>query len=199
MKCIPLQMNSLAEGYFPVYCIPMIRPAFQSNESLRRLRSIIGYSQERFAALVGVSTVLIKMVETGRRELSHNLAHRIFMATGATLERMDFSGRKPCYVPFTDGTIRGPVPYMEDGNFVGWSWKKDYTAEDFEAYKAFTKNQAGSVPVVLAELVPMVEALLKASTTKRPTGRLPAVRAALLEALAMVDHQFKLGTIKSPA
>ena len=52
---------------------------------MKALRRILGQTQERFAAFLGVSIPWIKAIECGQHPLSEKLARRIMIATGATL------------------------------------------------------------------------------------------------------------------
>jgi transcriptional regulator with XRE-family HTH domain len=67
---------------------------------LRTLRKIGGFSQAKFARLVGISLSAIKQIETGRLRPSPNLAHRVYIQTGLDPHQFleNFSPEEPFHV-----------------------------------------------------------------------------------------------------
>lgn len=58
------------------------KPTYESK--IRLLREIIGKTQDQFAAMLGVSTISIKRIESGKLRLSHEMRGRIRIATGVS-------------------------------------------------------------------------------------------------------------------
>jgi transcriptional regulator with XRE-family HTH domain len=88
---------------------------FLPDKSMRALRRILGQTQERFAAFLGVSTPWIKAIECGQHPLSEKLARRIMIAAGAVLGRWTVSrdrrGKtRTRFNPFRDGRIESVWP-----------------------------------------------------------------------------------------
>src|SRR5689334_11249911 len=65
----------------------MPRP-FSIQHVLRTARKIRGLSQKRLAQTVGVSTNVIKEIESGRTRPSRKLAHRISIATRLNYQQL---------------------------------------------------------------------------------------------------------------
>ena|ERR1041385_897669 len=60
---------------------------------LRRIRTTIGLSQQKFAVLIGCSTPTVHAIENGRTPISTALEARIFVETGADAKEL-IKGRK---------------------------------------------------------------------------------------------------------
>lgn len=58
------------------------KPTYESK--IRLLRESIGKTQDHFAAMLGVSTISIKRIESGKLRLSHAMKVRIRIATGVS-------------------------------------------------------------------------------------------------------------------
>src|SRR6266446_5151805 len=66
----------------------MARPP-STYHPLREIRSILGLTQKKFAETISIAPVTLKKIESGKLELSREVASRIFAETEVPLWRMD--------------------------------------------------------------------------------------------------------------
>ena len=86
----------------------------QPNEGIRALRKIIGQTQAKFAAMIGVSKDAVVSWEAGRNQVSATFARRIALVTGADGKMLHLG-------------VSVPMSQAEDSHF--------YTAEDFKRHQ----------------------------------------------------------------
>ena len=89
-------------------------PAF--DHVVRKLRRIIGYTQAKLAAELGVSAIAIKRIENGNLALSNQMKRRLMIATGVD-----------------PGSLDGKTPV-----FIGGS---NYTRETFEIHRENSRTR----------------------------------------------------------
>jgi transcriptional regulator with XRE-family HTH domain len=73
----------------------MPRPP-KSDHVVRKLRRIIGYTQRRLAAELGVAEVSLKKIENGDLALSHQMKKRLMIATGVDPASLDC--KRPVFI-----------------------------------------------------------------------------------------------------
>jgi transcriptional regulator with XRE-family HTH domain len=118
--------------------------------SLKNLRKIIGKNQTQFAELAGVSTDLIKSVESGRAMVTQKLGSKIQLATGATIGESKLSAHG--FGPYE------PLP----GNAVVSSWTKSGGVA-FSLLK-FKRHRAAYQPDHVNDMANTLTALFKAAS-----------------------------------
>jgi DNA-binding XRE family transcriptional regulator len=158
--------------YFWLYGTTAMQP--KRNTSIRALREIIGRTQSEFAAMVGASKPAVVSWETGRKNLSLQFAHRIWMATGADArsllrgigEVLDPAGRRPYTAQDFD------------------RWRKEFRRTDDATAKRYTRLALDSL-----ELIFLAASKPGAGKVK---DRLPAAWMSFLEWLDQVVREFKL-------
>jgi DNA-binding XRE family transcriptional regulator len=142
-----------------------------AGKSVAKLRKIIGTSQTRFAAMIGVSKHTVISVENGRNLLSQNLAEKIEVATGANLKREKIQS------PFND---------------------EDYTRADFARWHTQTHPSTEAVALQQFDLMKsLLKVIFLASAKSGLAGnryRLPAVSLSFRDWLNETRHSFKLET-----
>jgi len=129
------------------------------NQSLLRLRQIIGMTQKAFSVHVGLSLDLIKGIESGRNKLSQSAIHHIFMATGvdgASLARGD--GRPLCLT----GTHEYTKAHFDDWNNRLFPSNEETAWEQFES-------------IVAPHMLLLMLAATRRSRIKNTQGRLPGL------------------------
>ena len=60
----------------------------EDKHVLRKLRESVGMTRDKFAALVGCSSVLVKKIEGGERPLTDKQLQRIYKATGCSRDEL---------------------------------------------------------------------------------------------------------------
>jgi transcriptional regulator with XRE-family HTH domain len=71
---------------------------------VRKLRKIIGYTQAKLAADLGVAEITIKKIENGGLALSEQMKRRLMIATGVDPTSLD--GKKPVFLGRPSGYTR---------------------------------------------------------------------------------------------
>lgn len=160
------------------------------NKSLKNLREILGMSQERFAAEIGVSPDSIDSIEIGRMALTPKMARRITVATGAQLGTTKYvwPSMRASWHPFTDGTVRS-----------GWRNKEHpsnaYTIETFKYHQTKFQTSPKAAEEQLAEIVEQGLRPLFIAASKPSKGakyRLPALVLELEDWIQEAEAKFKL-------
>lgn len=164
-----------------------------------QLRKLIGKSQSRFAAMVGVSKHTIISVENGRNQLSRNLVQRIQMATGANFLAEDFRFEPVGSLPLSELRDRLDPRAIEllrrryDGTGKNANL---YTREDFDEWRAnFYPSNDAAARKHFDQIKQWVEIIFRAAAKPGVAGnrdRLPAVRQSLVEWLNETLKNFKL-------
>jgi hypothetical protein len=156
-------------------------------------------NQKQFAAMVGVSLPLVKMVETGQQPLAESFARKIHIATGAVLSFPDLSGNRLHWKPFSNGKVR----YLPQGEGMadaliaskkelGW----EYTKEHFDWHREFFQSSPKAAELAMKEIVPALQELFLTAAKPGVAGlkhRLPAIRASLWDWMAETNKAFRLG------
>jgi transcriptional regulator with XRE-family HTH domain len=85
-------------------------------ELLKKIREEGGLTQKELARALGVSTILISMVETGQKEVSKNLVIKLAAALGV---------HPSSIIPFVfiDKGEKLPNPSGMEKSFIGWGEK----------------------------------------------------------------------------
>ena len=149
--------------------------------AIKELRRIIGRTQAEFAAMIGASKDTVASWETGRNKLSLKFARRIAFATGVD----------------GDALLRGYNVLVFDHPVT---WERNYTAEDFEAYRQTTRGRSDEAGARhhLKHCQDALELLFLAAT-KASGGkiryRLPAVLDSFIEWCDQTREDFKLGQL----
>ena len=104
------------------------------HEGLKKLRYVLGKSQEQFAAMIGVSVDTIRSIETGRARLTEKVDTKIRLATGAT-----FFESGPRVYDLGPGEVAPPRKELEPGK-VGTVGRASlvlgpYSKQSFEAHR----------------------------------------------------------------
>lgn len=150
--------------------------------------------------MVGVSLVLVKMVETGQQPMAKSFARKILIATGARFDWPQFDKARVYYKPLPNGEV-GYIGIggeamahaeIDSGKRLG----RKYTKEHFDWHRRFFKSNPAAAELALKEIVPTLKELFMAaakSNTMAFTHRLPAIRASLWDWMAEADKAFGLG------
>ncbi len=154
----------------------MARPP-STYHPLREIRSILGLTQKKFAETISIAPVTLKKIESGKLELSREVASRIFAETEVPLWRMDskYLNRLGRDIPLT--------------TWDGRPLLREYYQE--------RKKQAALIPPerikqVVDHLAFHIEVLLEAaceSTNPNPQLVFFAIQSALNE----IKEEFRLG------
>jgi transcriptional regulator with XRE-family HTH domain len=170
------------------------------NESMKRLREILGKTQEQFAAMIGYTIHAVASVETGRVRLTPAMNRAIIFATGASLLRQGF-------VRVTAAGIKAvpdePVPNGEIRVAWGWPGKdKTYTRASFEKHRKLFEETEENAERVLNECLPDLKMLFQAAGRPSFGGmrdRLPALLYSLREWMNEQNSTFNLNAEFSEA
>jgi len=155
--------------------------------SLKNLRRIIGATQPEFAELIGASTILIKFIESGRRDVTRKLGTMIQMATGATIGGEDITTKGlGLYTPCLDNTILAiDVRYDAKGTPSVRSMEP-FALKHFRAHRA-----TRSLDQVDEYMARTLTILFKASS-RVETGKLHGLRWSFMEWVDEAIKRFKL-------
>jgi transcriptional regulator with XRE-family HTH domain len=129
------------------------------NESLVRLRDIIGMTQREFALLVGISLDLVKGIESGRNKLSRIALQRIFMATGVDRASLDEGDGMLLYLTRVEEYTK---EHFDDWNCRMFPSNKATVWEEFES-------------IVAPHMLLLMLAATRQSKLKKVKDRLPAL------------------------
>ena len=154
-----------------------------TNQSIRKLRRILGRTQGEFAALVGASKDTIASWETGRNPLSPPLARRIAVVTGVD--------ERTLLQPDAELMARHRVP------------ARRYTLEEFKDYrhKFWGKSAEESVRRQMRPCADTLELLFKAAAAaaagdaESGPGRLPGVVDSFIHWCRQTREDFDLGPV----
>jgi transcriptional regulator with XRE-family HTH domain len=137
---------------------------------LRTARRILGLSQPRFGAQVGVSGVTIQQIENHVMKISDSLAQKIAIVWGLSSEQL-MTGNDPKRPRFSDGTL--------------------FTREDYESRKAGPRDiDRKFVDIHVKNFTFALEALLDAANEARRYG---PFNTALTKRLRTLVEEFGLG------
>lgn len=181
-----------------------IRHRRVANESLKNLRKIIGVTQKKFAAMVGVSLPSIKAVESGQYPVKWPLANKISTATGAQLLWWDFHPGHQGKFPVPNGKIYW-VPIGEEMADDSRTTKSrlshtEYTMKHFEYHRRFFRSDSKAAELAIKEVLPVIKDMFLEASKPGLAGlkhRLPAMRRSLWNWICDAKKQFNLA-IKLP-
>jgi DNA-binding XRE family transcriptional regulator len=164
------------------------------NKSLKALRKIIGKTQAEFAAFIGVSNHTVVAWENGLNKLPPKMARRVFMATGADVQRGDGSiltylGEDPYNHPRSSRRAsKWLLPHVQGD---------PYTRQYFERWtRAFHRSGDFAVKDQVAIGKDTLELVLTAAANiqgGKVGNQLPAVWESFREWLIQTREDFKLG------
>lgn len=160
------------------------------NESVPRLRGIIGASQAQFARLIGVTVDAVKNWEGGRNGLSPQIGMRIEIATGAnSKDLIGGDGRLRVSCIAKQAWLLKGRPKRHDWNFTKPDYK-DWT-------KRTGRPSEESIPYLFRTLSQeIVTILYGAARAERAgtTGKCLTVFAAIVDAIQELRNGFRLET-----
>ena len=93
---------------------------------MKQLRSILGKTQQQVAAMLGVHHGYIRLVESGAKPFTRDLAFRIHNCTGASLFRLGLRGKGK--------SRKGILELLSNGEVHCGRTRRSYTREDFDKH-----------------------------------------------------------------
>ena len=160
----------------------------EPHAGLKKLRKILGQTQKQFAALVGVSVPLVKMVESGQQPLAQKFNEAIRVATGASLWKRDgpvFGCPSAGWSPLPNGKIV----------LGGWGYRHPYTRKTFDWWQRHQTGKAAALED-WKQIAPILKRLYLVAAEPGVAGvkpRLAALDASLWAWVWKADEDFQLG------